>query len=100
MSSYVTCLNATDGPLHIDRAGRVLGSGEFGAVRGDTWPGKGLIDDGHLLVVERPEGAVDADLDPGALAAFQATDAANAGDAPPAEDDGETEAAPEQTEEG
>lgn len=78
MSSYATGFNTTPGPLVIDRAGRSLGGGEWGALRPDEQPAKGLIADGQILLVERPEGVADEDLAPGALAAFEATAAENA----------------------
>lgn len=62
--------NATSSPLIVDRAGRVLGAGEFGAVDVTTSPASGHLAEGRLLVVERPGG--DTDLDEGAAAAFDA----------------------------
>jgi hypothetical protein len=77
MSSYVTGFNATNGPLSIDRAGRVLGAGEFGPIKPDESPASKHLAAGRLSIVEEPAGVDPATLNPNAVAAFAETARAN-----------------------
>ena len=72
-----TVYNPTGGPVTLDRAGRTLGPGEWAAAKTDAQPARGHVTAGRLLVVARPDGADDGDLNPAALAAFRATAALN-----------------------
>lgn len=85
MATYSTVKNVSGSPLPITGAGSVLGAGEFGTANVDAQPAKGHVDARRLVVVERPSG--DVELDAGASAAFDETDARNAGSSSaPAED--------------
>ena len=77
MSAYVTGFNTTTSPLSIDRAGRVLGGGEYGAVRLDQSPVSGHVAAGRIVAVERPSDAAEDTLNPEAVQAFAQTDQAN-----------------------
>ncbi len=82
--THVTGFNATSGPLLIDRAGHVLGSGEYAPVREDEQPAKGHLAAGRLLAVESPQGADPEQLNPDAIDAFVHTAEANGGSPPAA----------------
>lgn len=78
--TYSTAYNATAGALVVDRAGRVIGAREFGSVKADQQPAKGLLESGQLVAVEPRKGD---DVAPEAAAAFAATEQLNAGEPAP-----------------
>lgn len=49
-----TIYNATDGPLTIDRAGRILGAREHGDGDVDAQPVKGHVEAGRMVHIETP----------------------------------------------
>jgi hypothetical protein len=78
MATWSTGKNVTSGPLIITTDGRVLGGGEWAPIKANEMPCSRHIKYGRLLVVVRPEGVPDSELDPGAVAAWNETDALNA----------------------
>lgn len=71
MAAHSTVYNPTGGPVTLDRAGRTLGPGEWAAAKPDAQPVRGHLEAGRLIVVDRPDGALDDDLDPRAVDAFR-----------------------------
>ena len=82
MATWSTGKNVTSGPLIITPEGRVMGGGEYAPIKAAEMPCSRHIRFGRLVVVTRPEGVPDTELDPGAVAAWNETDALNAAEAP------------------
>lgn len=84
MTDHVTVYNPGAGPVVVDQAGRTLGGTEFGTVRRDRQPAKGLLESGQLLEVEHRDGP---EVDERAGIAMKATDQANSNAASSPDDD-------------
>jgi hypothetical protein len=78
---FVTVYNRSDRPALLDAEGHTLGGGEYGTARENDPAVQLAFDTGSLGVVEDPGGDLSGLL-PEAVAAFEATRAANAASAP------------------
>ncbi len=72
---FITVGNPTAQPVLVSDDGKSLGGGEFGSVDDSQQAVRDALASGLLLTVDRPSDS--KDLNPGALAAFDATDAQN-----------------------
>lgn len=69
--TYKTVYNASDAALTVDEEGRVIGGREWGTVNTTDSVSKGHLDNGTLVVVEKPES--DEGQNPDAVSAFART---------------------------
>lgn len=80
---HKTAFNTTDQPVAIDEAGRRIGGREWGTINTTDPVAKAALEDGTLVITDRPEGD---DINPDAAEAFAVTDAAADLDARPADE--------------
>lgn len=69
--AHKTAYNPSDDPLVVDTEGRVIGGREWGTYDTTDEVAKGLVADGRLLPVDKPEHD---DLNENAVAAFERTE--------------------------
>lgn len=81
MATWSTGKNVTTGPLIIDSQAHVLGAGEYAPIKADIMPCSRHVKYGRIVIVVRPEGVPESELDPAAVAAWNETDALNAAEA-------------------
>lgn len=69
---HKTAFNTTDQPVTVDAEGRMIGGQEWGSINTTADEAKALLEQGIIVIVDKPGD--DADVNPEAAAAFDATD--------------------------